>query len=82
MIDTIVPNSYYDHAEHGRVKVVDVSPTTVSMEIVEENTYAGNGLNIPKGKFEEPSRFKDMAEPADIEITPDVAVWNMRGNDV
>ena len=61
----IVENSYYDHFEHGRVKVVDVENGVVTMEKQEE-TLSWSGTRFPSMAKQSASGFQDQAEPADI----------------
>lgn len=72
----IVENSYYDHAEHGRVKVVSVRNGVVSMEKQNDYSFIG-GSKIPGGAQQSAAGFQEDAEPADITITAAPAVFGV-----
>lgn len=74
----IVENSYYDHDEHGRVKVVDVTNGVVSMEKQHE-TFVSAGQRFPAGAKQSAAGFQDDAEPADVTVSADAAVFDLRG---
>lgn len=74
----IVENSYYDHDEHGRVKVVDVTNGVVSMEKQEEYSIVG-GQRIPGGTKQAAAGFQRDAEPADITVKAETAHFNIEG---
>lgn len=75
----IVENSYYDHDEHGRVKVVDVTNGVVSMEKQEEYEFVSGMGRIPGGTKQAASGFQRDAEPADITIDAESAVFDLTG---
>jgi len=81
VVDNIIENSYYDHIEYGRVKVVDVDATTVSMELQEDTTVIGS-RTIPVAKYEQVSDFKHRADPADITVAADPAVFDIFGHNM
>lgn len=76
----IIENSYYDHVEHGRVRVVDVTNGVVSMEKQEEYTFTGNN-RIPAGVKQAASGFQADAEPADVTVHANPAVFDILGKD-
>lgn len=80
MLDRIVEDSYYDHPVHGRVKVVDVSATTVSLQLVDDDVDLPGIHTVPKGAYEKVSDFKRDAEPADVTVRAEPAVFDIFGN--
>lgn len=74
----IVENSYYDHDEHGRVKVVDVTNGVVSMEKQQDYSVVG-GRRIPGGAKQSAAGFQDQAEPADVKVKAETAFFNLEG---
>lgn len=70
---TVVENSYYEHDEHGLVRVVDNSPDNVSFEINGEFIWSGTE-KVPKAKKEEPGEFEQSTEPADVSVDADYIV--------
>lgn len=64
----IRPNSYYEHDEHGRVKVVDVDGL-VLYEIVGQTRQIPGMGEIPSGATEPVEAFEERTEPADIEMS-------------
>lgn len=73
----IVENSYYDHAEHGRVKVVSVDNGVVSMEKQEEEAFVNGIGKIPGGAQQSAAGFQRDAEPADVTIEAEAAVFDL-----
>lgn len=73
-----VENSYYDHDEHGRVKVVDVTNGVVSME-KQRDTVVTGGVQIPAGVKQSAAGFMRDAEPADVTVDADMVVVNSEG---
>lgn len=76
----IVENSFYEHERYGTVKVVDVTNGVVSMQQRNETVMTTAG-NIPGGKQQAAAGFQDEAEPADIEINAQPAMFQAIGND-
>lgn len=75
MEGSIVEDSYYDHAEYGRVRVVDVTNGVVSMEKQNE-TVPITGGRIPAGVKQSAAGFREDAEPADVTVNADAIVIN------
>lgn len=71
----IVENSYYDHDEYGRVRVVDLTNGVVSMERVNEKVWMGT-TQIPDGVKQSAAGFQRDAEPADVTVKADLAVFD------
>jgi hypothetical protein len=71
----IVEDSYYDHDEHGRVKVVDVTNGVVSMEKQQDDIVVG-GARIPGATKQSAAGFQRDAEPADVTVDADMIVVN------
>lgn len=80
-MDRIVENSYYDHLEHGLVKVVSVNNGVVSMEKQEDDVVAG-ARRIPAGVKQAASGFRRDAEPADVEVDAQPVVLDLFGNNI
>lgn len=76
----IVENSYYDHDEHGRVKVVDVTNRVVSMEKQQDWMFV-SGTKIPTAAKQAVSGFKEDAEPADITVQARPAIFDVFGTE-
>jgi hypothetical protein len=74
----IIEQSYYDHDEYGRVKVVDVTNGVVSFEKQNEEKFV-SGMKIPGGAKQSAAGFQDDAEPADLNITADSVVFDVLG---
>lgn len=74
----IVEDSYYDHAEHGTVRVVDVSDGEVSMEITGASVVIGS-RSIPAGARQDADGFRRDAEPADVSASADAAEFDLTG---
>lgn len=75
----IVEGSYYDHAEHGRVKVVDVSNGVVSMEKHDDDTFVSGLGKIPGSTKQSAAGFRRDSEPADVTVSADAAVFDLTG---
>lgn len=76
----IVENSFYEHDEHGLVKVVSVNNGVVSFEKRDESVYTG-GMSIPAGSQQAAAGFRDCVEPADITVPANAAVFDLTGVD-
>lgn len=75
---SIVEDSYYDHDEHGRVKVADVTNGVVTMEKQNDHFISG-GTRFPSMAQQSAAGFQDEAEPADLHITAQPAVFDLNG---
>lgn len=67
---SIVEDSYYEHPEHGTVKLVSAKDDEVLLEKQTEEVFTEVG-NIPAGASEPLEDFKTDAEPANISTTVD-----------
>lgn len=79
-MDEIVEYSYYDHIEHGRVQVVDVTNGVVSMQKQNETVPVTAG-RIPAGVKQSAEGFRDDAEPADVTIRANTALFRLNSSD-
>jgi len=75
---SIVEDSYYDHDEHGLVKVVAIREHKVLLEKQSEQTVI-DGVTIPSGEKEPITDFKENADPADVTASADKAEFDLFG---
>jgi len=75
----LVENSYYQHAEYGLVKLIDVTNGVVSMQKQEGRPVNVGGKRIPAGKKQSAAGFQSDAEPADIAVDANVALFGATG---
>lgn len=75
----LVEDSYYEHEDHGRVKLVSVDATKVAFQLVNRRHGLPGGHEILQGKYEGVTEFKQKAEPADITVIADPIVIDTRG---
>ena len=70
---SLVEDSWYDHEEHGHVRLVriDEDAETVLLERADTTHVSGVG-NIPTGTREPLDSFRRAAAPADISVSPPV----------
>lgn len=78
----IVEDSYYDHSEHGRVKVLDVTKGVVTMQKQNEYTaIAGGGERFLSYATQSAVGFREDAEPADVTVNADLIVIDSDSTD-
>lgn len=76
-----VENSYYDHADHGRVKVQRVKNGMVYFEKCGERGSIAGGRRIPAGEMETIDHFYSKTRPADVTVSADAAILDFSGLD-
>lgn len=80
-MDEIVPNSIYDHDEHGEVRVIKVENGVVHMQKENETVHTTAGV-IPGGATQSAAGFRRDAEPATVEVEPSLAVMSPDATEV
>lgn len=73
---TIVENSYYDHEEHGSVRVLEVTDDIVAFELMETEMRFPGGVSFPEAKREQLATFEEQASPGDVSVDADYIVIN------
>lgn len=70
---SLIENSWYDHEEYGRVRLIriDEDAETVLLERAETTHVSGVG-DIPAGARDSLDSFTQAAAPADISVSPPV----------
>lgn len=76
----IIEDSYYQHDQHGLVRVVSVNNGVVSMELQDDDKVIGTAT-VPRGAQQAAAGFQDDAEPADVTVEADLAVLNVENLD-
>lgn len=80
---SLVEDSWYDHDEYGRVRLIriDEDSNDVLLEKGEATHVTGVGT-IPAGTRESIDSFTQNAAPADISVTPPVVEMDAESPDI
>lgn len=78
-VSEVVEDTYYNHDEHGRVKVVKDNGEEVGF-LVEGETVIINGKEFQKGGWEDRDNFVSNTEPASMIIEVPAAKLTSEAN--
>lgn len=66
----IVENAYYDHSNHGKVKILKIEDNVVHFSTQDSENLSENM-----------SEFEGRVEPADVTVDADPATLDLTGKD-
>lgn len=80
---TLAEDSWYDHSEYGRIRLVRVDEDANEVLLEKgESTYVSGVGDLPAGTRELIDSFTQNAAPADISVSPPVVEMDAESPDL